>query len=160
MSEKNAPAIDKSRWGEGPWQTEPDRVEFQHAGLPCLMLRSRFGNWCGYAAVPPGHRLHGINYSDIEFPLDAHGGVTYSDKCSGDICHVPGPGEPDDVWWFGFDCGHAWDYCPAMEAMLLDAGVRSPRERVPDAFGQRYCDLASVRRWTEELAEQLAELAN
>lgn len=44
--EATAP-IDKSAWGPGPWQDEPDRVEWEHAGLPCLMVRSRdLGQWC------------------------------------------------------------------------------------------------------------------
>lgn len=25
----------------GPWDDEPDRVEFQHVGFPCLILRNR-----------------------------------------------------------------------------------------------------------------------
>jgi hypothetical protein len=29
------------------------------------------------------------------------------------ICHVPGPGEPDDVWWLGFDCVHGGDNAPS-----------------------------------------------
>ena len=42
-------------WGQGPWDDEPDRVDFEHAGFPCLLLRNpRLGQWCGYVAVPPG----------------------------------------------------------------------------------------------------------
>ena len=26
------PTIDRSTWGRGPWDAEPDRVEFEHAG--------------------------------------------------------------------------------------------------------------------------------
>lgn len=26
--------IDKSEWPEGPWTYEPDRVDFEHLGLP------------------------------------------------------------------------------------------------------------------------------
>src|SRR5688572_11433893 len=103
--------VDKSEWGDGPWQTEPDRVEFEHAGLPCLMSRHpTLGHWCGYVAVPPGHPMHGKEYDSVE--VDVHGGLTYGSACRGHICHVPKPGEPDDVFWFGFDCGHAGDYGP------------------------------------------------
>lgn len=87
---------DKSDWGAGPWQDEPDRVEWDHAGLPCLAARSPTGgNWCGYAAVPPGHPLHGQDYNAVD--VDVHGGLTYADRCGGHICHVPKPGEPEDV---------------------------------------------------------------
>jgi hypothetical protein len=30
------------------------------------------------------------------------------------ICHVPEPGRPARVWWFGFDCAHAGDLAPDM----------------------------------------------
>jgi hypothetical protein len=140
------PTIDKSDWGEGPWQQEPDRVEFQHAGLPCLMVRHpRHGNWCGYAAVPPGHPLHGKPYQDVD--LEAHGGLTYSDHCQGDICHTPAPGEPDDVYWFGFDCGHAMDLCPG-------------HARYGATFHwETYRPLGYVRSQVRKLARQLANLA-
>src|SRR5437868_461399 len=94
----------------GPWDNEPDRLEWRHAGLPCLMNRNRSGVWCGYVAVPPGHPFHGASYDDERtYDLPSHGGLTFSSTCSGEICHVPQPGEPDDVWWFGFDCNHGYD---------------------------------------------------
>jgi hypothetical protein len=43
----------------------------------------------------------------ISLAFHVHGGVSYADD------HVPDH-EPDDHWWFGFDCGHAGDYAPAM----------------------------------------------
>lgn len=181
------PEIDKSTWGEGPWQHEPDRAEWEHAGLPCLALRNRSGAWCGYAAVPPGHPLHGKGYSDPvpelaaalerlknrpydherdftfsrgvamlfggeidprpDIVIDVHGGLTYANQCSGRICHVPKPGEPDNVWWFGFDCSHAGDISPAYD--------RSWRGESDDA----YRTLDYVRAETNRLAEQLAEIA-
>lgn len=42
---------------EGPWTAEPDREEWRHSsGLACLARRGPMGAWCGYVAVPPGHR--------------------------------------------------------------------------------------------------------
>jgi hypothetical protein len=131
--------VDRSGWPAGPWDGEPDRVEFEHAGLPCLLNRSHLGAWCGYAAVSPGHALHGKSYEAPD--VDVHGGLTYADACFGPICHVPKPGEPDDVWWFGFDCAHGGDSVPSW-----------PR----GVFAGTYRDLAYVRRETEQLAEQLA----
>jgi hypothetical protein len=29
------------------------------------------------------------------------------------ICHIPASGRADHVWWFGFDCAHSGDVCPA-----------------------------------------------
>lgn len=118
-------AMDKSEWGEGPWVDEPDRKEWRYRGLPCLMVRSHLGNWCGYVGVPPGHPWHGKNFDDVD--VRVHGGLTYSDSCRGQVCHVALPGDPDDVWWLGFDCCHAEDLAPGMQALL-----RKSRERDAD----------------------------
>ena len=135
--------IDRSGWGRGPWDDEPDRVEFEHAGLPCLLTRSRVGVWCGYAAVPPDHPWHGTHYGEV--PVDVHGGLTYADACRGSIYHVPQPGEPDNVWWFGFDCGHLYDVMPSRPELE----ARYPGDAV-------YRGMAYVRAETTRLAEQIA----
>lgn len=36
------------------------------------------------------------------------------------ICHTPGEGEPDNVWWFGFDCAHAGDHTPKYDRVIRD----------------------------------------
>lgn len=108
--------LDRSSWRDGPWNNEPDHVVWEHNGFPCLMHRGWSGAWCGYVAVPPGHPLHGKDYNDLDYESGigsiAHGGLTYSGPCSGAICHVAKPGEPDDVHWFGFDCAHSFDRTP------------------------------------------------
>lgn len=162
MAEPTSYVIDKSMWGDGPWQTEPDRVDFEHAGLPCLLLRNHAGTWCGYAAVPPGHPLHGKGYDDLD--VEVHGGLTYASACRDRICHVPKPGEPDDVWWFGFDCGHYRDFSPGIDALLRSIRSRSQDEHYDHATAvaaqnrlvEVYRDLAYVRAETERLADQLA----
>lgn len=126
-------------WGKGPWLNEPDRVEWRMPELPglvCLAARGPSGSWCGYVAVPPGHPLHGKGYEDVS--CSVHGGLTFADRCQpgGLICHVPAPGEPDDVWWLGFDCAHGGDYSPALKASMamaarsmlakMDAGEEVP----------------------------------
>lgn len=115
---------DKAEWGEGPWHNEPDKIQWQDeaTGLPCLVVRNRFGAWCGYAGVEEGHPLFGVPYNECESrpELDGiyiHGGLTFSDFCVEDgkehgICHLVEPGENDRVWWFGFDCGHSSDLVP------------------------------------------------
>lgn len=49
--------VPKARWGDGPWQREPDRVDFVHAGLHCVILRNLHvtGSLNGYVGVPPSH---------------------------------------------------------------------------------------------------------
>lgn len=132
-----------------PWLTEPNRVEFEHAGLPCLMLRGPLLAWCGYVAVPPTHPWYRFSHNDVD--VQVHGGLTYTDKCHGEICHVPKPGEPDDVWWFGFDCAHAYDLAPKMQELFEGFGMKLDRD-------ETYRDMAYVRAEVESLAEQLAKV--
>ena len=151
----------KTLWSAGPWHHEPDRMEFAHSGFNCLLHRGPSGVWCGYVGLRPDHPWYGVRYSGCpiscgqeycahspERRMDVHGGLTYSEECQGHICHQgDGPGEI--LWWFGFDCGHAWDISPAYEHFALGelAGA-----------GSKYRDLQYARVETERLAVQLAEV--
>jgi hypothetical protein len=139
----------KLECGDGPWQKEPSRVEWKHAGLPCIAHRGGGGAWCGYVAVPPGHKYHGKDCGEIDDAIDVHGGLTFAAKCHGHICHVPEPGEPDDVWWFGFDCAHAYDMRP--ESKMFETPRWSQLE-------EHYWTLEEVQEETNRLAEQLASI--
>ncbi len=146
--------VDKSTWPRGAWDNEPDRIEWRSGALACLIVRSAStGALCGYVGVPPGHAWHGKKYSDDAlWNVDIHGGLTYADPCveGGHICHVPQPGEPDEVWWLGFDCGHSWDISPAF-GRLPGFSVE------PSSFGESYKGVAYVRAQVERLAEQARE---
>lgn len=125
-------------WRKGPWDHEPDRKEFKHAGLDCLLQRTPMGHWCGYVGVGREHPLHGASGSDRRTDeLEVHGGITYARACNGVVCHKPAPGEPDALWWFGFDCAHFGDLSPGWKT-----GV--------------YRDIDYVEQQTRHLAEQLA----
>jgi hypothetical protein len=160
MTETRATFRDKTDWPDGPRNGEPDRIEWRDAttAIPCLMVRNLVGVWCGYAAVPPGHPWHGVScFDDEDGVLEqahyaAHGGLTFSGLCMdgespGRICHVPAAGEPDNVWWLGFDCAHAWDRMPAIEANDIKRG----RESFLDA-DDIYRDEGYVRGRVAELA--------
>lgn len=134
--------IDRRGWPDGPWNDEPDRVEWRSHGFACLIVRNAMGALCGYVGVPDSHPLHGRDYSDVA--LTAHGGLTFSDSCHGPICHVPQPGEPDNVWWFGFDCSHALDVVPSLFAPQVDEF-------------RNYKTLSWVREQVEDLACQLSD---
>lgn len=136
-------------WRPGPWDQEPNREEFRHEGLPCIIQRGPSGAWCGYVGVPSGHPLHGVDifaHQEEEraplWDLSVHGGITYSERCAGSICHIPRPGESDDVWWLGFDCCHSGDV--------------TPKESDPWP-SSRYRTADYVRAETRSLAEQIAE---
>lgn len=159
--------IDKSTWPDGPWNAEPDRLEWrmsEQPGYPLLIVRNDHGALCGYVGVPPGHPAHGNKWNgEVALQLEVHGGITYGDGCSGRICHVPKPGEPDDVWWLGFDCGHAFDYMPGIKALVgtLPGYDKPPpyTDPPPGSWTERYRDIDYVRAEVEALAKQLAALA-
>jgi len=136
MQERSWTYLDRSRWAQGEWDSEPDKIQFQDVatGLPCLVVRNQGGALCGYVGVIEGHPFFAVPYSTCpqgcdsycdhspEALLDVHGGITFADFCSpygpeGErgICHVPEAGEPDRVYWFGFDCAHCDDVSPAYD---------------------------------------------
>jgi hypothetical protein len=158
VAEKSWTTRDRSEWGSGPWDGEPDKVSWtdEATGRPCLGVRNGMGAWCGYVAVDPGHLLHGEDYDMASemLDIDVHGGLTFADRCqegrpeSEGICHVPQPGQPHDVWWFGFDTAHAGDLVPSMARYEAAWGL-----------GNRvdiYRDLAYVQAECASLAKQLA----
>lgn len=135
--------VDRSGWKSGPWESEPDRVDFEHAGLACLGLRNgSMGFWCGYVGVGPDHPAAKDGFEDSV--LDVHGGITFTGKCSPPICHVPKPGMPAEVKWFGFDCGHYLDSWPGRN-WQFDGN-------------ESYRDLHYVTEQIKALADQLAVL--
>jgi hypothetical protein len=190
--------IDKSLWGPGPWQNEPDKVQFQddETGFACLIKRTDGGHLCGYVGVPPNHPAFEKGYDDIH--ANVHGGLTFADHCQeiteetwqkikanyadaaskelrfplGDsamfrkkwedcldnyekfreraqaefICHIPDPGEPDNIWWLGFDCAHGVDMSPGWA-----------RFSFMSRSGQ-YRDIDFVKNEIRNLAKQLKEL--
>ena len=211
MQAKSWTFVKKEKWGEGPWQHEPDKMQFAdpETGLPCLIHRGPAGQLCGYVGITEGHKFFGIKYSDCSLPeakprgprpgdgeptqigdrtlppmperivkmmqerkqcnedghcshcpeamLDVHGGITFSEFClemradGHGICHVADPGEPEKVWWFGFDCAHLGDLCPAYGDLL---GGRKSVMREGD-----YRDVAYVQQEIAQLAKQLKALA-
>lgn len=157
--------MDRTDWGPGPWDGEPDKVSWtdEETGLPCIALRAHpeQGNWCGYVAVEPGHPLHGHDYSDTD--LEVHGGLTFAAGCRDDepvessVCHIPEPGKSGEVWWFGFDCGHWNDIAPGMAAMLRKLGAGMPVRELNGIPFSMYRPLGYVKSECAHLARQLKE---
>jgi hypothetical protein len=153
-------------WGDGPWATEPDKAQWTDptTGLPCIALRGpTHGAWCGYVGVHADHPLHGApwNSSRVSGRLFVHGAVDYSAPCQHDdapiehrICHTPAPGEPDDVWWFGFACAKGVDYQPGDVARLRRNGLLPLA--ASDIYDLNdYCTLEYVQLNCTVLAAQL-----
>lgn len=156
------PEIDRTGWGPGPWDNEPDKASWtdEATGLPCLAVRANplHSIWCGYVAVNPDHPYHGKDYDDVD--VTVHGGLTFADSCRDDepiesaVCHIPEPGQPADVWWFGWDCGHTWDIQPAYLAHWPEMADLHQRT------GAEYRTLDYVRAECARLAHQLADLGS
>ena len=172
VREWSRPDIDKSGWGEGPWMTEPDKVQWvdEATGLDCLIVRNHGGALCGYVGVGPDHPWHGRSYSDAEEasykaapddPIHVHGGLTFAGACAESedpargICHVAEPGRPEHVWWFGFDCAHSGDLSPATEAYFRDEDPSLMRGRWDASYKSRRYVEGQIRN----LARQLSEVA-
>ena len=105
--------IDKTKFSDGPWKEEPDRVHWidDRTGLDCLIMRhNKVGHLCGYVGVEKDHPCYAQNYDKIE--ADVHGGLTYSqDNQHNKYIRHP---ESDEkvIWWIGFDCAHLDDKTP------------------------------------------------
>lgn len=153
--------LNKAKWPTGPWTNEPNRVEWEHAGMTCLALRHpQMGHWCGYVGLRPGHKYYGIpeSYRDLEdeegervteavcaYNLShGHGGVTYGRFCEGIVCHIV-DNEDERLYWLGFDCAHAGDLSPSRDNMM--------------GFDDTYKDIEYVKSEVNKMAEELAELS-
>jgi hypothetical protein len=161
----------RKRFARGPWDNEPDRIEFTHVGFACLIVRNHTGTLCGYVGVPEDHPCYKKDYSEVD--VDVHGGLTFAAACQvdGPICHIPEPGMTDNVWWFGFDTGHFMDISPSMlwmEQTYTELGeIADAREKRHEEFNQvfghndpmkeTYKDIAYVTGEVKSLAEQLKE---
>jgi hypothetical protein len=160
------------KWGAGPWQDEPDKIQWvdEATNLDCLMHRHPVsGHWCGYVGVSEGHPYFEVGYSgcslkppcaadycDHSPDVDVHGGLTYAAFCrEGDdeskgVCHVPEAGRPHRVWWLGFDCAHSGD--------VSSLGYRNDSNYRLEMFSgyDTYKDRRYVENQIRRLAKQLA----
>jgi len=149
IAEKCHEVKPRSEWGDGPWNNEPDRFDFKANGFHCFIHRNSniTGSWCGYVGVPRSHPAFGHHYDEVN--VQVHGGLTFSDKCGSHICHVGGV-----VWWLGFDCSHAFDLSPRMDAYLKEVIP----ERESPLHGNHYWAMQEVVAETKSLAKQLASI--
>lgn len=145
------------------WKNEPNRKEWKHAGLKCLILRNTYlGHLCGYVEIPHGHLLYGKSYSSIapasllisrekasrglsdEMVISAI--LSSADNSCASLFSVHGgitySGTLNDrkTFWYGFDCSHCDDLSP----YISGSGV--------------YRNMAYVKNETESLARQIAAL--
>jgi hypothetical protein len=122
----------RTRWARGEWDSEPDRVDFEHEGYRCRVVRNcETGTLCGYVELPADFPLEFADEGDIR----AHGGITFCGK------HNDG-----DSTWVGFDCAHAWDVSPLIVGM--SGGMLSSEDA-------SYKNVEFVKKECREIVEQL-----
>lgn len=168
------PAKDRSKWGPGPWDGEPDEARWtdEATGYECAVLRGPWGAWCGYVQLPADHPLHGISYSDdvparlqgaaeavMEGEVGKRGPMNVFSMAlggkarSGDLFNVhgsitySGADWPGAGYWYGFDCSHCDDLAPGSD----DSGYA-------ETFGKQYRTFEYVQGECRALARQLQGL--
>lgn len=173
-----------------PWDNEPDSDSFEASELVCVMKRDHNGVWNGYVGLSKLHPLHGqrrdvrvlvpqrdggrelnekrLAIADVggrmpraleagsavplSILIDVHGGLWSTGAIDGDH-----PG----LWFFGFTCGHPWDFKP-----LDPLTVQGYQTMDPETAEMLYRTPAEYRTYeyargeTESLAAQLAALAD
>lgn len=146
---------------------EEDRLEFEHAGLKCLIFRMPImGHLCGYVGITQEHPWYGKQYSqclkgckgkaskyfkrhdirtyDCTWGEDSHPSPECLISVHGGLTFSgEGGGEIwlSGYWWFGFDAAHYGDMVPKI---CSKDGI--------------YRDMEYMRHETERLAEQLAAI--
>jgi hypothetical protein len=80
----------------------------------------------GYVAVPPTHPACKMDYHNMLYDIDVHGGITYFDF--GD-----GVNAPKDWWVIGFDTSH-----------YNDSIEKWPKEAVEAETKKLFCQLLDI----------------
>lgn len=119
--------VDRSRWGSGAWDEEPDFVYWldPRTRYRCIIVRHDTGYLCGYVGVAKDHPAFGMEQSQAEDLFEVHGGVTFSesewfvrrlDASIGPehrILNTVYPTDAEPTRWLGFDCNHLYDITPS-----------------------------------------------
>jgi hypothetical protein len=85
-------------------------LDFEHAGVRCLVIEGPVGALCAYVGVPADHPLAGKSDTDPALDdLSVHGGLTFADEGDGRY-------RPAGWYWYGWDYAHAGDLIPGLHA--------------------------------------------
>jgi len=124
-----------------PWLTEPDRLDFEHRGLRCEIIRcGGMEHLCGY--VYPPKDLEIDSWESDRF--NVHGGVTYC-----------GEGK------IGFDCAHHMDIVPSHyenSNRIYDERMYAGEDKPRYDNKSVYRDMEYVKKECRRLADQILAL--
>lgn len=151
------------------------------AGFRAVVTMSDMGHRCGYVGLPKEHPLYGAEYSDPspaltapsndepvgkrgvitllcvtpermtspELVFDVHGSLTFSGNGHGRYPVL------SDLWWFGYDCGHAGD--GKSPEYLQEMCERYPGSPIMWKDDGEFRSLEYCMNECESLARQIAE---
>lgn len=160
--------------------------EFEHAGYKCVVTFGCIGQRCGYVGIPKKHPLYGKDYTDhleikksdiwgrevsgvfpllcacfdederirIEAYFQCHGGITYAG--SGEHSSYP---IESDLWWFGFDCGHAGDKTD-LDYAIQKFPSRREQYQLQKMIESKFlidCDVIRTEKYVADECKKLAE---
>ena len=83
--------------------------------LACITRNHGVPYLCGYVGVNYKSPLFGLSYANyLQRVISVHGGLTYSSSESSRFASINKKEmypikEINNLWWFGFDCGHLYD---------------------------------------------------
>jgi hypothetical protein len=118
-------------------------MRFTHSGFECMTKVSVMGIPCGYVGLPKSHPYFGKHYDDVDDEnIQVHGGLTFSGYWE-ELA--------DNLWYLGFDCGHAWDM-----DMDYSRGQQMGGHSIPLYHSNKSGEF--VEEQTRRLAEQLEKV--
>ena len=135
-----------------PWETEPDSLEFEAEGLPCVMLRNHYGIWCGYVGVDREHPLYGLPTNhELKLPSSWFEGRR----------GLEGTG-PMDLFIHVLSGKKLLDACPISMACQVHGGVNfaedSPPGQAPDGRWWFGFDCGHGGDYMPELPDSIAQI--
>lgn len=178
MEAKEAKALDwlkkaQETFDADPSDTHKSALEIAKLSAKPWLEDDRTSFWCNHETWTCTGWGEEATCKTPEAIIDVHGGLTYSRDCSGVLCHVPKEGRPDDVYWYGFDCGHSMDLVPGMLAsskQMAEMGhdiftehlEYDPTTGTSNRFGMSnvYRRIPYVKAEVESLAQQLKAVQN
>lgn len=160
--------LDKSEWYDGEWKKEADTYIWSQTinerEYYCMVMRfEELGALNGYVGVGKNYFAFQKHYFDKPLSdIDVHGGLTYADfgelKTQLINQYLEHDFEDEDLWWFGFDCSHAFDYRPEMSRKLEEMHIKMGLPRMPILEGEVYRNKDFVIGQVNDLVLQLSNL--
>ena len=151
-------------WSKGPWEDEPDFVEFIHKETSYLVRairHDRTGHWNGYVGTPLEHPASKLS-NQYELPERVFGaayrGISLVEKTgSHDLGFTP---TDDGKNWtlFGFDTAHWNDAHPIYIAYKGNQDEVKTSLTIKGEEGYSYKSLKFVLEYCDELANQLKSM--